>query len=955
MTTTVKMVTGFLIACFALGICAEVAQAATLYVSPEGNDGDGLSWENAKTTIQAAIDVAPPDSTVLVTNGVYDSGSVVGAGNLKCRVMITNNVTVRSVQPHGAVIRGSGLQHHGDTANAIRCVEISSGTLDGFIVEEGTTGGLTYNNNSLAGGIFFHDQVSSTATNCIIRNCKAGGGGATFRGVLRDCVLSNNVATGADGGGAMYIGKAYGCLIAHNQALDGSAGGVYGHPSGDYYDCTIRDNTATRVTAANNAYGGGGAFYGTFYRCAISNNTVTGFGNGGGGGTRHSTLTDCVIANNMAQDVAGGGGACGGTLTRCLVIDNTITNGSGGGTCGSTLYQCSVLSNNLTSYKKGNSGGVIGGSAYNTLIAYNRSHSVGGAFDADLYNCTVVSNTAISENAPGIHIAGSKKVYNCLAFGNTGGSGVDVGKVSSTSVITNTFAGTADATHAELILIDPSVTPVFTDFNQGDFSLCAGSPAINAGDMTVARQTTDLAGNARVLFGTIDVGAYEYNQMFVATNGNDAADGRSWADAKQTIQAAVDTAEASMVVWVSNGVYATGAAASPYGGALSNRVVITKAIRVKSVNGPAQTVIRGSGTATYNTDGAIRCVFMNNGVLDGFTVEEGVTKAGGGVAYEHLRGGGGICLDGPPAAGTCVTNCVIRNNRGYTGGGITGGTATPRGGATVCDCVITNNASDYGGGVAYGAVFERCVITHNTAAGNGGGCYEPFRVDNSLIAANVSPNCGGVYGPALLVNCTVAHNTGSGVTGVGSHDLHVYATNCVIWGNSGTQYGVLCHFGNCCCSMAGDGITVTADPLFMDVSKDDFRLQPASPCIDAGVPGSAVGTLDLAGNARVVNGIVDIGAFESPSFRLVIFDVAPGVFVGLGTSRLDVYVPRTNLVYGSFLPTNAVFRSGYMPVGWYSSPGGEGVAIQAETPFISPDTHTVYMHWLRRGTIIKLF
>lgn len=935
-------------------VFAAAAQAATLYVSPEGNNGDGLSWENAKTAIQAAIDVAPAGSTVLVTNGVYDSGSVAGAGDLRCRVLITNNVTVRSVQPHGAFIRGSGLQHHGDITNAIRCVEIVSGTLEGFVVEDGTTGGLTYNDHSLAGGIFFHDQASGTAINCIVRNCKAGGGGATFRGILRDCVLSNNVATGADGGGAMYIGKAYGCLIAHNQAVDGAAGGVYGFPSGEYYDCTIRDNAATRVAYANNAYGGGGVFYGTFYRCAISNNTVTGFGAGGGGGTRSSTLTDCVITRNVAQNAAngGGGGACGGTLTRCLVSDNTVTNGSGGGTYGAALFQCSVLSNNLTSYLNGNGGGVIGGSAYNTLIAYNRSHSVGGAFAADLYNCTVVSNTAISENAPGIHMTGSMKVFNCLAFGNTGGSGFDIGSMSSASVITNTFAGTANAAHAELALINQSATPVFAG---RDFGLFAGSPAFNAGDMTVPRQTTDLAGNARVLFGTIDAGAYEYSQMFVATNGNDASDGRSWSSAKQTIQAAVDASEASMVVWVSNGVYATGAAASPRG-TVSNRVAITKAIAVKSVSGPAQTVIRGSGAETYDTEGAIRCVFMNNGVLDGFTVEEGATKTESAPSDECMRGGGGICMDGPPAAGTCVTNCVIRNNKGFTGGGVSGGLNSPRGNPKVRDCVITNNVAVYGGGAAYGAVFERCVIARNTATGTGGGCYEPFRVDNSLIAANASAGYGGVYGPALLVNCTVAHNTGGGVSGVDwGPGLHLYATNCVIWGNSGSQYGVLCHFGNSCCPAAGDGITVTADPLFMDVLKGDFRLQPASPCIDAGATGSAAGTADLAGGARVVNGIVDIGAFESLAFKQVVFDVAPGFFAGLGTNRLDVYVPRTNLVYGSSIPTNAVFRSGHTPAGWYSSPDGGGTAIQAETPFVSPDTHTVYLHWHRRGAMLTLF
>ena len=937
-------------------ILAVSVQAATVYVSPNGNDGDGLSWENAKTTLQAGVAAAGADGLVLVTNGVYDAGSVVGAGDLKCRVRITDNITVRSVEPHGAVIKGSGLQHHGDLANAIRCVEIVAGTLDGFIVEEGTTGGLTYNDNSLGGGIFFHDAASGYATNCVLRSCKAGGGGATFRGILQECVVSNNVATGADGGGAMYVGKAYRCLIAANQAVDGAGGGIYGHNSGEYVDCTIRDNAATRVANANANYGGGGAFYGTFTRCAISNNTATGFG-GGGGGTCYSTLSDSVIAHNLAVS-SQGGGVCGGTLTRCLVSDNTVTNGSGGGTYGAALFQCKVVSNNLTSWHNGNCGGVMGGYAYDTLIAYNRSHSVGGAFLADLYNCTIVVNVAISENAPGIHMGGSEKIYNCLAFGNTGSpektwlADCDIGDLGAGGDVKGTLAGITDLAYSGITLVAAG-TQVFADFAQGDFSLFAGSPAFNAGDMTVPRQATDLAGSARVLFGTIDAGAYEFGQLFVATSGSDANDGRSWANAKQTIQAAIDASEASMIVWVSNGVYSAGAVASPEG-TVSNRIAITKAIRVKSVNGPGQTTIPGPGAETYNTDGAIRCVFMNNGTLDGFTLEGGASKYHD--SNEYLRGGGGICIEGA-AAGTCVTNCVIRNNRASTGGGITGG-MNARGNATVIDCVITNNVGDHGGGGAYGAVFERCVIAHNTAYSSGGGCFEPTLMNNSLVVANASGNCGGVYGPGTLNNCTVANNTGGGVTGVNwGPGLHLYANNCIIWGNSGWQwqYSDLTHFKNTCCSTAGDGITVTADPRFMDAPSGDFRLQPASPCVDAGDNSAVVGAADLAGGPRVVGGRVDMGAFECPPLKLVIFDAAPGVFVGLGTNRLDVYIPRAAPVYGSYIPTNAVFRTGHAPDGWYSQPDGGGVAIQAETPFVSPDTHTVYQAWRRRGLMLMLF
>lgn len=930
---------------------AAAAQAATLYVSPAGNDGDGLSWENAKTTIQAAIDAAPAGATVLVSNGVYSTGSVVGAGNLKCRVRIDNNITVKSAEPHGAVIRGSGVQHLGDLANAVRCVEIVSGTLDGFILEEGAAGAAAFDYSSLGGGIFFHDASTGIAKNCIVRNCMAGGGGATYLGVLYDCVLTNNVATGTDGGGAMHNGKAYRCLIAHNQTLDGSGGGIYGHPNGVYEDCVIRDNSAVRSADANISFGGGGVFAGTLARCVISNNTVTGFSTGGGGGTCMSDLTDSVVANNLAES-ANGGGVREGTLIRCRISENTVVNGSGGGTSAALLFQCSVVSNSLTVYRSGNGGGVVEGFAYNTLIAYNRSQSVGGAFAADLYNCTVVFNTSISENAPGIHVYGARKIYNCLAFGNTGPTeaphvaGCDIGNVSEASDIKGTLAGTSNIAVPGLTII-PDGIPIFSDAANGDFSLFADSPAINAGDMSVVRQAVDFAGNGRVAFGTVDAGAYEYCSLFVATDGDDADDGLSWATAKQTIQAALDSAEDGMEILVASGVYNTGSAPSP-SGTLLNRIAITKAVKVRSVAGPDETIIQGSGTAAYNTEDAIRCVFMNNGVLDGFTIEGGATTTG---SSEYQRGGGGVCIEAP-AEGTCVINCIIRNNRAVTGGGITGGRSN-RGRARVVDCIITNNQATYGGGGAYGAVFERCLFSHNEA-NDGGGCYEPHSVYNSLITAN-SANRYAVYSSGFLVNCTVAHNTGGGISGILSANLALTATNCIVWGNSGNEYGEHCDFGSSCSSIVGDGITVTSDPLFMDVANGDFSLQPGSPCIDGGLAEYVTGGMDLAGDERVISGVVDIGAFESPQFLQVLFDASPGVFEELGTSELTMLIPYKNQGYGSYIPDTPVIWRGFKPAGWFSLPGKEDdVMIQADTPFVSPYPHTVYQHWKHYGLTLLL-
>src|SRR6185369_5399581 len=53
----------------------------------------------------------------------------------------------------------------------------------------------------------------------------------------------------------------------------------------------------------------------------------------------------------------------------------------------------------------------------------------------------------------------------------------------------------------------------------------------------------------------------------------------------------------------------------------------------------------------------------------------------------------------------------------------------------------------------------------------------------------------------------------------------------------------------------------TNAPLFVDLAGGNLRLQPDSPCINAGLNTYASG-LDLEGGARIVGGTVDVGAYE---------------------------------------------------------------------------------------------
>jgi PKD repeat protein len=448
-----------------------------------------LSWDTAATNIQDAVDaVAVPGALVLVTNGLYQSGNRVSSDGATNRVNVAMPLTLRSV--NGAAfttIDGGGVT---------RCVCLTNlVTLDGFTLTNGFAPGN-------GGGVMC--QSTNVVANCILTGNRAGNqGGGAYGAALVNCALNGNSTLNwnSSGGGAAFC-TLNNCSVNSNSVPWPDHGG--GLINCQAANCSLIGNTAEYgggasscaldncVIGTNSAYGTGGAESSTLNNCLLSGNSGT-----FGGGVSGSTLNQCVLSGNTAFY---GGGADASTLTNCTLTGNLGLNG-GGGANNSALNNC-VLTNNVT-YESG--GGVSSCIATNCLMINNTAwnNNGGGADSSTLVNCTLVGNTAEYGTGGG---ANACTLDNCIVYYNHvvyGGSPAMAnysGSPLNYCCTTPAPGGVGNITNE----------PLFMNWTNGDCYLQTNSPCINSGNNVYVSITNDLDGNPRIVGGTVDIGAYEY-------------------------------------------------------------------------------------------------------------------------------------------------------------------------------------------------------------------------------------------------------------------------------------------------------------------------------------------------------------------------------------------------------------------------------------------------------------
>jgi hypothetical protein len=462
-----------------------------------GNDANsGTTLLNAWKTIQHACNTAMPNSVVQIKGGTYHENVVVNVSGTN-----GNPITFRNYQNDSVYLDGTGTP--GTTM--LQITDKNYLDFRNIVVQN-----LTVNN---AQGILVETTVTGTSTTIgfhrmIVRHINWTGSAATIP-------TSNDnaqaiIAYGRDKGMInlnLDSCQVYGNILGFSEAvsIDGNVNGF------TVKNCTVHDNTNIGILAAGNyqtssvpatdhARNGiissnrcfrnvssyatsGGIYVDGGKNVLIERNTC--FANGYGielgceqnGSTDSITVRNNLLFANMQTGMAIGGYTTSttGQVLHCLIRNNTFfrndSSNSGSGEMDMTKASFCVFENNI--FYTNNQ---------NTLFTIEN----------------ILPQTSNSFN------------YNCWYTPLNDSMNLTVNYPSASY---NTYAAyrSASAQDLQSMYHNPDLKSAVS-FSP-DLHLLAISPCINKGDPTtvIIAGETDCDGNARVLGGRVDIGAFEFN------------------------------------------------------------------------------------------------------------------------------------------------------------------------------------------------------------------------------------------------------------------------------------------------------------------------------------------------------------------------------------------------------------------------------------------------------------
>lgn len=798
-------------AAVAVGISFSLS-ATTAYVVPEGTPSTPKPPYNTKATAAACINDAV--AYALSAEGADIDEIVLASGTHHTREQMTID--------RALTIRGEGGREQVTVDAEKKCCQLVLNHKDAKLTGLAIQG---VNNTETNGG----------------KNL-LGGGVRILKGIVEDCILRNNQHSYAGGGGGAYLGSADAvlsrCIVTNNLRNSTTRGGGVYADGGLIANCYIANNTANHGSAA-----------------LISSKSVR--------------LVNCFIRGSISKSNQNDQHGLSGTFVNCAVVlgvdlDKKEANRVlVGPTDNYTAVNCAFV------VTEAPEGGVP--NAVDSLLTTEAAMELQGPLEIPGDDSSLIDKGTPDNDMGEIDLGGRPRLK---------GAKPDIGcwenqtaefSVSFSSPEPKVRVGEAMAFEVNVKNPPAGATleygwtftpefgnPIAVTGTEPTLSIATLQPAYYTVSLTVTDTTGGTSAAPSVRENYAYVAPLELLVLPTGSTGEPKRPYTTWATAATNLEAALACALPGTSVILADGVHCT-----------TGTVAIASAVTVKGLNGREKAIVVPcpcpSSAFVLNDTGA---------TLRGLTITNTSTTANGAI-------GGAVRIEKGVVEDCRIT--AAKTNFGGRGIAVRVGSSESVLRRTIIDH-CEDASTSYGIVHAIAGLVENCLISDSYAY-----CPGILLVGEGRFTTDAAKiEFGGVaLSTALVRNCTVV----SGQTKNTSYGLLSYyggsVSNCVlISGNARIKPSTTnltpdwtplkgdvlpeANVGHCCVStdstaFGSDCVIAAKEKVFKDFAGGDFTLRQGSPCVNAAAldRGWMDGATDLIGAPRIINGLPDIGCYES--------------------------------------------------------------------------------------------
>jgi hypothetical protein len=440
----------FLIMTAVLPAPRPVSASSVLYAAPTATgSADCSSWANA-CTLQTALTNATSGNQIWVRQGVHRPGS-----NQTDTFTLKNGVAVYG----GFAGTETSLNQRDWQTN----VTVLSGDIDQNDTVD--VNGVVTSTANIA-GVNAYNVVTSDGTDNT----------AVLDGFVITAGNAKSLSFPDDAGGGMYNNNSSPTL--RNLIFSGNAA----NSGGGMANLNSSNPTLTNVTFSGNTAGFGGGMYNE--------------------NSSNPTLTNVTFSGNAANSNGGGmfNLSSSPTLTNVAFIGNTAISKGGG------MDNIANSSPTLTNVIFSGNAALFGGGGMRSIFS-----------SLTLTNVTFSGNTAETQGGGMEHSNSNSTLTNVIMWGNTAPSSAEISHSDGTLTVTYSnirggYSGTSNI-NSDPLFVDADGPDNIVGTLDDNLRLQSGSPSINTGNNAAVPTgvTTDLEGKPRIQNGTVDMGAYEYD------------------------------------------------------------------------------------------------------------------------------------------------------------------------------------------------------------------------------------------------------------------------------------------------------------------------------------------------------------------------------------------------------------------------------------------------------------